>query len=135
MLLGAFIRALDYVHATHLRSLLIRQFNEAMRDFDVAVTVSSMDPPARIEDAIKMGRTYPRQARNAFNMIGGLALVLPVGVTQDELPLSMQIVGPGVRRAHRLSHRLRLRAGDRLDSAPSADRVTPAGRRTACSTC
>ena len=64
-----------------------------MRDFDVAVTVSSMDPPARIEDATELARTYPRQARAPFNAIGCPALVLPVGFTESGLPLSMQIVG------------------------------------------
>jgi len=93
LLPGAFIRAVDYVQATRLRRRLIDQFEEAMRDFDVAVTVSSMDPPALIEDASEMARTYPRQARVPFNAIGCPALVLPVGFTENGLPLSMQIVG------------------------------------------
>lgn len=93
LLPGAFIRAVDYVQATRLRRRLIHQFEEAMGDFDVAVTVSSMDPPARIEDATELARTYPRQARAPFNAIGCPALVLPVGFTESGLPLSMQIVG------------------------------------------
>ena len=93
LLPGAFIRAVDYVQATRLRRRLMQQFDEAMRDFDVAITVSSMDPPGRIEDATEMARTYPRQARVPFNVIGCPALVLPVGFTESGLPLSMQIVG------------------------------------------
>ena len=93
LLPGAFIRAVDYLQATRLRRRLIDQFNETMRDLDVAVTVSSMDPPGRIEDQEEMERTYPRQARNAFNTLGCPALALPVGFTLEGLPLSMQIVG------------------------------------------
>ena len=93
LLPGAFIRAVDYVQATRLRRRLMHQFDDAMRDFDVAITVSSMDPPGRIEDATEMARTYPRQARVPFNVIGCPALVLPVGFTESGLPLSMQIVG------------------------------------------
>jgi len=83
----------DYLQATRLRRRLIDQFNDAMRDLDIAVTVSSMDPPGRIEDQEEMERTYPRQARNAFNVLGCPALALPVGFTPDGLPLSMQIIG------------------------------------------
>ncbi|MEX2643880.1 MAG: amidase [Acetobacterales bacterium] len=90
---GAFLRAVDYVQALRLRGRLTRQFNEAMRDFDIAVTVSGMDPAAPIEDIDEVERTYPRQARNAFNVIGAPALAVPVGFTQSRLPLSMQIIG------------------------------------------
>ncbi len=93
LLPGAFIRAVDYVHAIRLRRQLVQHFDDAMRDFDIAVTASSMDPPPRIEDTDEVERTYPRQARNPFNVIGGPALVLPVGFTESGLPLSMQIVG------------------------------------------
>lgn len=93
LLPGAFVRAVDYVHATRLRRRLVQQFADAMRDIDVAITVSSMDPPPPIEDAAEIDRTYPRQARQPFNVVGVPALALPVGFTRSGLPLSMQLVG------------------------------------------
>lgn len=93
LLAGAFIRAVDYVHSTRIRGQLIRDFEETMRDYDVLVTVSAMDPPLAIEDEDAMEYSYARQARNAFNVIASPALSMPVGFTEDGLPLSMQIVG------------------------------------------
>jgi aspartyl-tRNA(Asn)/glutamyl-tRNA(Gln) amidotransferase subunit A len=99
LLAGAFIRAVDYVHATRLRARLVHEFDEAMSGIDVAVTVSSMDPPGEIEDLSEMERTYPRNARNVFNVIGSPALSLPVGFTPSGLPLSMQIVAPAYKES------------------------------------
>ena len=93
LLPGAFVRAVDYVHAMRLRRELVEQFESAMGAFDVAVTVSSMDPPPPIDDEDEIARTYPRQARQPFNVLGVPALALPAGFTPDGLPLSMQIAG------------------------------------------
>ena len=93
LLAGGFVRAVDYLHSTRIRGQLIRDFEETMRDYDVLVTVSSMDPALAIEDAEAMEYSYARQARNAFNVIASPALSMPVGFTEDGLPLSMQIVG------------------------------------------
>ena len=93
LLPGAFIRGVDYVHATRLRSRFVREFNETMRNFDVLVTVSNMDLTPRIEDPTEVERTYPRQARSPFNLLGCPTLSVPVGFSADGLPLSMQIAG------------------------------------------
>lgn len=90
---GAFIPASEYIKAQQWRTFLARQFAEAMRDCDVAVTLSSLDPPCRIDDADAVGRTYERQCRSAFNVAGTPALAVPTGFTRDGLPLGMQIVG------------------------------------------
>ena len=89
---GAFIRAADYVNATRVKGQLVRAYNEAMRDFDVAITVSSMDPACEIEDAEATERTYGRQARAPFNVLGAPAMAVPTGFSSSSLPLSMQIV-------------------------------------------
>ena len=60
---GAFIRAADYVNGTRVKAQLVEAYNEAMTDFDVAITASSMDPACEIEDAEATERTYGRQAR------------------------------------------------------------------------
>ncbi len=93
LLPGAFVRAVDYVHAGRLRRQLVEQFEREMAPVDVAITVSSMDPPPPIDDENEIARTYPRQARQPFNVLGVPALALPVGFTRSGLPLSMQIAG------------------------------------------
>lgn len=90
---GAFIRAADYVNATRLKAKLVAAYSEAMADLDVAITASSMDPACEIEDEEATERTYGRQARAPFNLLGAPALAVPTGFSESGLPLSMQIVG------------------------------------------
>lgn len=90
---GAFYRAVDYIKALRWRGVLVRQFNEAMADLDVVITASSMEPPAPIEHAEEVERTYPRQARAPFNLTGSPAMAVPTGFSSAGMPLSMQIVG------------------------------------------
>jgi aspartyl-tRNA(Asn)/glutamyl-tRNA(Gln) amidotransferase subunit A len=90
---GAFIRAADYVNATRVKARLVQEYNDAMRDFDVAITASSMDPACLIEDEEANERTYTRQARTPFNLTGAPAMSVPTGFSSSGLPLSMQIVG------------------------------------------
>ena len=90
---GAFIRAADYVNGTRVKAQLVQAYKEAMEDFDVAITASSMDPACEIEDAEATERTYGRQARAPFNVLGAPALAVPTGFSSSGLPLSMQIVG------------------------------------------
>lgn len=90
---GAFIRAADYVNGTRVKAQLVQAYNEAMEDFDVAITASSMDPACLIEDKEATEATYGRQARAPFNVLGAPALAVPTGFSKAGLPLSMQIVG------------------------------------------
>ena len=90
---GAFVRAADYVNAIRMRAKLTREFYEAIRDCDVVITASSMEPACEIEDREANDQTYGRQARAPFNLTGSPALAVPTGFAQSGLPLSMQIVG------------------------------------------
>jgi aspartyl-tRNA(Asn)/glutamyl-tRNA(Gln) amidotransferase subunit A len=90
---GAFIRAVDYVHALRQRTVLREKFNACMTDVDVAITASSMEPACPIEDAALCEALYGRQARAPFNLTGSPALALPTGFASSGLPLSMQIIG------------------------------------------
>ena len=90
---GAFISAESYVGAQRRRAQIIAAVEDALREVDVLLCASSMDPPSRIEDAAETGRTYARQARAPFNVTGHPALAMMAGLSRDGLPLSVQFVG------------------------------------------
>jgi aspartyl-tRNA(Asn)/glutamyl-tRNA(Gln) amidotransferase subunit A len=93
LLPGAFIGAGDYVQAARRRLEMIAAVEESLREVDVLLCASAMDPPSRIEDAAETERTYPRQARTPFNVTGHPALAMMAGVSRGGLPLSVQFVG------------------------------------------
>ena len=93
LLPGAFIGAGDYVQASRRRLEMIAAVEESLREVDVLLCASAMDPPSRIEDAAETERTYPRQARTPFNVTGHPALAMMAGVSRGGLPLSVQFVG------------------------------------------
>ena len=83
----------DYVGAQRRRLQMIAAVEDALRDVDVLLCASSMDPASRIEDAEETQRTYSRQARTPFNVTGHPALAMMSGLTRKGLPLSVQFVG------------------------------------------
>jgi IclR family transcriptional regulator, acetate operon repressor len=46
-----------------------------------------------LDDEETVERTYPRQARTPFNLLGVPALAMPCGFSSDGMPLAFQIVG------------------------------------------
>jgi len=93
LLPGAFIPAVDYVRAQQARTLLCREFADAMRGLDAVVTLSSLDLPCRIDDAETIAKTYERQCRLPFNVTGSPAIAVPTGFTAAGMPTAMQIAG------------------------------------------
>ena len=93
LLAGAFISAGDYVQAARRRLEMIVAVEAALREVDVLLCASAMDPPSRIEDAVETDRTYPRQARTPFNVTGHPALAMMARLSSNGLPLSVQFVG------------------------------------------
>jgi len=93
LLPGAFLAAGDYVQAQRRRLEMIAAVEAALREVDVLLCASAMDPPSRIEDAEETERTYPRQARTPFNVTGHPALAMMAGLSSGGLPLSVQFVG------------------------------------------
>src|SRR5207247_147300 len=92
LLPGAFINAGDYVQASRRRLEMIATIEDALRDVDLLLCASAMDPPSRIDDAAETDRTYPRQARTPFNVTGHPALAMMAGLSSKGLPLSVQFV-------------------------------------------
>ncbi len=93
LLAGAFMAAGDYVEAQRLRTSMIARVEEALRDVDVLLCASSMDPACRIDNPADIERTYPRQARVPFNVTGHPAIAMMAGLSANGLPLSVQFVG------------------------------------------
>jgi aspartyl-tRNA(Asn)/glutamyl-tRNA(Gln) amidotransferase subunit A len=93
LMAGAFFTAGDYVQAQRRRLQMIAEVEAALREHDVLLCASSMDPPCRIDRPVDIERTYPRQARTPFNVTGHPALAMMAGLSVDGLPLSVQFVG------------------------------------------
>ncbi len=106
LLPGAFMRAPHYVQALRHREKMKHAFDEMMRSYDAVLTASSMQVPCRIDDVPEVERTYSRQSRTPFNVIGNPALVVPSGFDKDGLPLSIQIAGRAFDEAtvYRIGH-------------------------------
>ena len=106
LLPGAFLGASDYIRAQQMRSVLAREFAAAMETVDAALCVSSLEMPCAIDDEAEIDRTYDRQARTPFNLTGSPAISVPMGFSQDALPIGLQVVGRafGEAMVYRVAH-------------------------------
>jgi aspartyl-tRNA(Asn)/glutamyl-tRNA(Gln) amidotransferase subunit A len=93
LLPGAFMTAGDYVGAQRRRAQVIAAVEDRLRDYDVLLCASSMDPSSRLDDEAETARTYPRQARTPFNVTGHPALAMMSGLSHAGLPMSVQFAG------------------------------------------
>lgn len=86
------IQGKDYSAASRLRSVMIAEFAELHRHFDLLVSIGPSLAP-KISDC-KPSAFYknPNSVVNAFNVSGAPACVLRVGM-ENGLPISIQIVG------------------------------------------
>ena len=89
---GAFMGSGDYVLASRRRSQMIGEVEAVLRQVDILLCASSMDPPCRIDQPEAIERTYMRQARTPFNVTGHPALAMPTGLSREGLPLAVQFV-------------------------------------------
>jgi aspartyl-tRNA(Asn)/glutamyl-tRNA(Gln) amidotransferase subunit A len=93
LMAGAFMASGDYVLAQRRRLEMMAAVEAALREVDVLLCASSMDPACRIDDPAEIDRTYPRQARTPFNTTGHPAIAMMAGLSSGGLPLSVQFVG------------------------------------------
>ena len=99
---GAEVRAMDYIHALRLASLLSESATGLFENVDalVSATCPIVAPPEESDTVKVNGRDYALAdivARNTslFNISGHPAVTVPSGLTRDTfMPVGLQVVAP-----------------------------------------
>jgi aspartyl-tRNA(Asn)/glutamyl-tRNA(Gln) amidotransferase subunit A len=107
--LGALASAADYVQAARVRRVAQRRLMDLFDEIDlVATPTSSVGAPTVEEMSSERSSQIWRSAcfTEYWDAVGNPALALPMGFTQDGLPLSLQLA------ARPFDEELALRAGD-----------------------
>lgn len=121
---GAMISSERYVRALQVRTHLVREFDDAMREFDVAVAVSSLEHPCAIGDEALLDKTYDRQARMPFNVTGSPAISIPIGFSSSGLPIGLQITARSWNEAAVYRAALGLESALGLSMRPPIDKLS-----------
>lgn len=90
---GLFLTATDYIQAQRRRKQFVDDLSAKFREVDVLLVASSMEQPCRIDDEAELTRTHARQVRAPFNLSGHPAIGVMCGLSNDGMPLGMQLVG------------------------------------------
>jgi aspartyl-tRNA(Asn)/glutamyl-tRNA(Gln) amidotransferase subunit A len=93
IMMGAFVRACDYVNALRERGRLIAGIAKVFESVDVLITPTMPGVAPKLGDlGNMMSRARPSFTR-AFNLTGSPALSVCSGFSKAGLPLNMQIIG------------------------------------------
>jgi aspartyl-tRNA(Asn)/glutamyl-tRNA(Gln) amidotransferase subunit A len=104
---GRLVSATAYVNAQRARRLLAREFAQVWKKVDVLFTPTiPMGAPPQGSSTVTLGgveedvRAATTKFVRPFNVLGLPALSVPCGLTEENLPIGLQIVGPpyGERR-------------------------------------
>ncbi len=97
---GRFVRATDYLNAQRRRRALLDGFNELLGEVDAIVTPTISVPPAKIgQDTLVVSgvehnvRLATTRIVRALNLTGLPLLSVPCGLTSENLPIGLQIIG------------------------------------------
>jgi aspartyl-tRNA(Asn)/glutamyl-tRNA(Gln) amidotransferase subunit A len=101
---GTRISAVDYIHSIRtvkeIRNELLAGFSD--RKFDALVVPTTIIPAPRFdEETVSLGKNVVLDTRQAllrntivFNSTGLPTINIPIGLTKDNMPIGVQIVGP-----------------------------------------
>ena len=93
--LGALVSSSDYVQAQRVRHVAQKRVAELFEEVDAIISPGSPRGAERLD--VAPASVVPRILGNSFtgywNMTGHPALTLPIGFTDEGMPLSMQIAG------------------------------------------
>lgn len=90
---GATQTTADYLDAMEKRSQMEAAYRQSMQGVEAALTIVTLAPPPRFDDAEAMARSYSLEGRPPFNIVRAPALAMPMGATATGLPLAIQVVG------------------------------------------
>ena len=92
--MGALVTAEDYIRAQRLRARLAREVTELLREVDALVFPGQAEPAQRFEDVMAGPLISPTSRyTQPWNLLGLPAINVPSGFSQENLPVSIQIVG------------------------------------------
>ena len=107
---GTEVSAVDYIRAHKFRKELRNEFVKVLKNFDVLIMpTTSLTAPGFDEQTIVIGdKTFPiyqALSRNtiAFDSTGLPAINVPVGFSNNNMPVGVQIVGPSFEEEKILS--------------------------------
>jgi aspartyl-tRNA(Asn)/glutamyl-tRNA(Gln) amidotransferase subunit A len=102
MAAAALVPAAVYSRAMRARAVVRGQILAALGNCDALLSPASLSPPASIDDArekveakgdVEQRLILRRICTHPFSVANVTALVLPMGFTQDGLPLGLQVAG------------------------------------------
>ena len=89
--LGATVSAQDYINAQRMRRQLMQEVDKLLDVYDVIITAVTLDTAPKFIPTPHF-RSWPVQTY-AFNVTGHPAISVPLGLSSNGLPLSVQVVG------------------------------------------
>lgn len=93
LMLGAMIRAADYIEAQRLRAELIEEMNAVLARYDVVITAGQLLPQPRIADKMVFPFFKVPMIDIPFNITCHPALSVCAGFFSDGMPIGLQIAG------------------------------------------
>ncbi len=83
----------EYLEAMETRRRLEAAFRVSMQGMAAALTIVTLAPPPRFDDADGLARSFSLEGRPPFNIVRAPALAMPMGATATGLPLAIQVIG------------------------------------------
>jgi len=91
--LGAAITAADYINALRARRELTDAVNTVLGRCDALLTASALGTAPRFDAPVDALSSASPMQTIPFNVTGHPAMSVPIGLAQDRLPISVQVVG------------------------------------------